>query len=259
MSQPQQITLAVPDVDAASRWLASIVGGPTGTGPVFTFDPGVEVRLTACRSARRTPPSITDLGTLHLCFRVDGINEVVDRINELPGTEALGDIIETPDGPIQGNKWIYFRSPWGILFELQEWPDPPAYTRENDARLYHEHPRQRSGALPGVRGLDHAGYSVANLDSTIANLTEKAGARYVLGTALTVDEAFTRRQFGIDVACTSTMAMVVAGGLNIELFEHGVGERGAPRGIDEVGGHSLVLSGSPWASDFADVKAMQHR
>lgn len=256
MSQPQQITLAVPDVDAASRWLASIVGGPTGAGPVFTFDPGVEVRLTTCREARRTPPSITDLGTLHLCFRVDGINEVVDRINGLPGTEALGDIIETPDGPIQGNKWIYVRSPWGSLFELQEWPDPPAYTRENNARLYHEHPRQRAGALPGIRGLDHAGYSVANLDSSIANLTEKAGAQYVLGTSLTVDEAFTHRQFGIGVACTSTMAMVVASGLNIELFEHGVGKQESPRGIDEIGGHALVLSGTPWASDIADVKAM---
>lgn len=256
MSQPQQITLAVPDVDAAARWLASIVGGPTGNDPVFALDAGVEVRLTACRAGRRAPPSITDLGTPHLCFRVDVISEVVDRVNELPETEALGDIVETPDGPIQGNKWIYFRSPWGSLFELQEWPEPPAYTRETNVRLYHEHPRQRSGALPGVRGLDHAGYSVANLDSTIVNLTEKAGAQYVLGAALTVDEVFTRRQFGINVACTSTMAMVVASGLNIELFEHGVREQESPRRIDEIGGHSLVLSGNSWAPDISDVKAM---
>lgn len=258
MTQPQQITLAVPDVETAAAWLSSIIGKPPGSDLLFTFDPGVELKLKACSPEPRKPPSITDLGTLHICFRVDGIHEVVDRINELPRTKALGDIIEIPNGPIQGNKWIYFQSPWGSLFELQEWPDPPAYTSGSNKRLYHEHPRQKPGALPGIRGLDHVGYSVADLDSTIANLTKKAGAQYVLGTELTVDEIFTRRQFGIDVACTSTMAMVVANGLNIELFKHGVFKQELPRSIDELGGHSLALSGIQWASDISDIKESHH-
>lgn len=256
MNHEQQITLAVPDVDAAVRWLASVVGEPTGSihHPVFKFDPGIEVRFTACRDPKRMPPLITDLGTLHLCFRVDRISDVVGRINELPNTESLGEIIEVPDGPIKGNKWIYFRTPWGALFELQEWPDPPAYVPSRNTRLYHDHPQQKPGAIPGVRGLDHIGYSVASLDSTVANLVDKADAQYVLGTELTVDEAFTYRQFGIKVACRSKMAMVVTKGLNIELFEHGVHNQEPPRGINEIGGHSLVLSGSLWTSDISDIK-----
>jgi len=79
-----------------------------------------------------------------------------------------------------------------------------------------------------------------------------------LGTELTVDEIFTRRQFGIDVACTSTMAMVDANGLNIELFKHGVFKQELPRSIDELGGHSLALSGIQWASDISDIKESHH-
>lgn len=48
MTQPQQITLAVPDVETAAAWLSSIIGKPTGSDLLFTFDPGVELKLKAC-------------------------------------------------------------------------------------------------------------------------------------------------------------------------------------------------------------------
>ena len=56
---------------------------------------------------------------------------------------------------------IYFKAPWGTLFELQEWPNSPAYMSNSSVRLYHEHPVQRPGVLYGIQGLDHAGYSVS--------------------------------------------------------------------------------------------------
>ena len=59
MTQPQQITLAVPDVETAAAWLSSIIGKPPGSDLLFTFDPGVELMLKACspepRNRHRSP------------------------------------------------------------------------------------------------------------------------------------------------------------------------------------------------------------
>ncbi|WP_104196407.1 hypothetical protein [Cryobacterium sp. M15] len=254
MMRNHQITLAVPNANDATRWLTRILGHAGVDSNSVLFEPGVELTLVSSASTDSAPPSIVDLGTNHLCFRVNNIERVADQIGELPHTEVLGDVIEVPEGPIQGNKWVYFRSPWGTLFELQEWPKTPQYFRETDARLFHDHPAQRPEALHGIRGLDHTGYSVDNLESAISNLTNQAGGRIVLRTEMTVDETFTRRQFGIDIRCTSKMAMIAVDGLNIELFEHRGPEQQPPRRGTEFGGHKLLLSSSlTCAPDLSSV------
>lgn len=251
MSIRNHISLSVPDVSAATKWFTQVIGPSVISEGVFSLEPNVALELIECDPSDQEPPSILDLGTLHLCFRVADITRVAERINSLPETTVLGDIALTPDGPIQGNKWVYFRSPWGTLFELQEWPDPPRYFSNTEARLYHGHPTQRPGALPGIRGLDHAGYSVANLESTITALKTFSRAAVALTTEISVDAPFTRRQFGIEVTCRSRMAMVAVSGLNIELFEHGVTDKNPPRRMTEIGGHRLVLNNVAWSPDLS--------
>ena len=123
MNIRNHISLAVPDMSAATKWFAQVIGPSIISGGMFSLEPNVVLELIECDPSDQEPPSILDLGTLHLCFRVTDIARVAERIDSLPETTVLGDIVFTPDGPIQGNKWVYFRSPWGTLFELQEWPD----------------------------------------------------------------------------------------------------------------------------------------
>ena len=37
-------------------------------------------------------------------------------------------------GPAEGNRWIYFLSPWGMQFELVSYPGGKAWDREQVAR-----------------------------------------------------------------------------------------------------------------------------
>lgn len=91
------------------------------------------------------------------------------------------------------------------------------------------------------------------------NLNDLAGGVVVLRTEISVDADFTYRQFGVDVASTSRMAMVAIDGLNLELFEHGVSDKNPPRAITELGGHELTLGESKWASDLSEGIAPKRR
>lgn len=259
MNTLNYISLAVPDIKVAADWFTQVVGPPASGKALFEFDPSVTVKLVECKSSELGLPSIFDLGTLHLCFRVRNIEKVANTLISLDDTRLMGDIVDTGEGPIEGNRWIYFKAPWGTLFELQEWPNLPAYMSNSSVRLYHEHPVQRPGALYGIQGLDHAGYSVSDLESAIMNLNDLAGGVVVLRTEISVDADFTYRQFGVDVASTSRMAMVAIDGLNLELFEHGVSDKNPPRAITELGGHELTLGESKWASDLSEGIAPKRR
>ncbi|MFE0187397.1 VOC family protein [Streptomyces sp. NPDC059008] len=243
-----RITVAVPDVAEATAFLAELAGPSTvdrdGGAGVVSFSHGIEVRLvpTAPAGTADTPPRLVDIGTNHLCLRVGDIEAAVAHLEELPGVDVLGDIVTVPEGPIRGNRWIYFRSPWGTLFELQEWPDTPGYVDTTAERLHHGQRPADDAPLPTLLGLDHTGYSVQSLDATVDHLVTHHRARVVLRTEIAVDRAFMRRQFDLDVEGTSAMAMVVVDdALNLELFEHGVPDQEPPRPLDRLGGNLLEL------------------
>ncbi|MEU6375035.1 VOC family protein [Streptomyces sp. NPDC046909] len=247
-----RITVAVPDVDVATAFLAELAGPSTvdrdGADGVVSFSPGIEVRLvpTAATATPETPPRLVDIGTNHLCLRVGDVDAAVAHLEQLPGVDVLGDIITIPEGPIRGNRWIYFRSPWGTLFELQQWPDTPGYADTTTERLHHGQRPAADAPLPTLLGLDHTGYSVHDLDATIDHLVTHHQARVVLRTEIAADRAFMQRQFGLDVEGTSAMAMVVVDdALNLELFEHGIPDRQSPRALDRLGGNLLELHATP--------------
>lgn len=247
-----RITVAVPDVAEATAFLAELAGPSAvdrdGAAGVVSFSPGIEVRLvpTTPDGTPDAPPRLVDIGTNHLCLRVGDIEAAVAHLEQLPGVDVLGDIITIPEGPIRGNRWIYFRSPWGTLFELQQWPETPGYADTTAERLHHDQRPADDAPLPSLLGLDHTGYSVQSLDATIDHLVTHHRARVVLRTEIAADRAFMRRQFDLDVEGISAMAMVVVDdALNLELFEHGVPGQEPPRSLDRLGGNLLELHAAP--------------
>jgi glyoxylase I family protein len=40
-------------------------------------------------------------------------------------------------GAAEGQHWLYFRSPWGMQFELVSYPDGKAYEKDAPVKLWH--------------------------------------------------------------------------------------------------------------------------
>ena len=76
MNTLNYISLAVPNIKVAADWFTQVVGPPASGKALFEFDPSVTVKLVECKSSELGLPSIFDLGTLHLCFRVRNIEKV---------------------------------------------------------------------------------------------------------------------------------------------------------------------------------------
>ena len=235
------IGITVPDAHQAADFFASLLGVTATDAASVPVSGSTTVEFTSSALADQSPPRIVDVGTNHLCFTVGDIDAAANYLNGREDVSLLGEVITVPEGPIAGNRWIYFRSPWGTLFELQQWPETPGYFGSTDARLHHRREDIPSALLPTCRGLDHAGYSVADLDTTVARLVASHSATEVLRTEIEADRGFMRAQFDLDVEGTSRMAMVSVGELNVELFEHNIGRKHGARPLTANGGNFLTL------------------
>lgn len=235
------IGITVPDAHEAADFVASLLGATATDGASVPVSGGTTVEFTSSANADQSPPRLVDVGTNHLCFTVGDIDAAASYLAARGDVSVLGDVITVPEGPIAGNRWIYFRSPWGTLFELQQWPETPGYFGDTDARLHHRREDIPSALLPTCRGLDHSGYSVTDLDATIARLVSSHSATEVLRTEIEANREFMLAQFDLDVAGTSRMAMVSVGELNIELFEHRIGRKHGARSLTSNGGNFLTL------------------
>lgn len=65
------------------------------------------------------PPRNSDIGGHHLAFYVDDIDLSYEYVQSIPGVEVM----EGPNGvddraPVAGQRWFYFRTPWGMQMEL---------------------------------------------------------------------------------------------------------------------------------------------
>jgi catechol 2,3-dioxygenase-like lactoylglutathione lyase family enzyme len=65
------------------------------------------------------PPRNSDIGGHHLAFYVDDIDLSYEYVKSIPGVEVM----EGPNGvderaPVAGQRWFYFRTPWGMQMEL---------------------------------------------------------------------------------------------------------------------------------------------
>lgn len=94
---------------------------------VFEYDPADD--------ARTTPPRNSDVGGHHLAIYVDDMDDAVDYLRS-EGIRVLGEPTASRNAS-EGQRWVYFLSPWGMQFELVSFPHGKAYERGLDRVLWH--------------------------------------------------------------------------------------------------------------------------
>ncbi len=80
-------------------------------------------------------PKNSDIGGHHLAFYVDDMDEALEYLRS-KNVEILGEPVASKNAS-EGQRWIYFLSPWGMQLELVSYPDGKAYEKETDRRLWH--------------------------------------------------------------------------------------------------------------------------
>lgn len=111
----------------ASAQIAMLRLGPVTNVELFQYD-----------APDQSPqaPKNSDHGGHHLAFYVEDIEAAAEYLRAQPGVTLLGDIQTIEDGPIAGDRWIYFLAPWGMQMEILNMPPGMPYERATSARRY---------------------------------------------------------------------------------------------------------------------------
>ncbi len=78
---------------------------------------------------RTGQPRNSDIGGHHVALYVDDLDRAVAYLRAR-GVTIQGDPTAS-SGPSQGQRWVYFLSPWGMQFELVSYPGGKAFDRLN--------------------------------------------------------------------------------------------------------------------------------
>ena len=76
----------------------------------------------------RTPPRNSDVGGHHIALYVTDLDAAVAHLHRL-GLTVFGDPTASK-GPSEGQRWVYFLSPWGMQFELVSYPGGKAFDKQ---------------------------------------------------------------------------------------------------------------------------------
>jgi catechol 2,3-dioxygenase-like lactoylglutathione lyase family enzyme len=132
---------SLPGKDADDGWMAEHLGvhprtaiteirfyrlANGGNLEVFTYD---------AADGQAPPPRNSDVGGHHLALYVDDIDQAVDDLRS-HGVDVMGEPVTSKDASL-GQRWVYFRAPWGMQFELVSYPSGKAYEATSDVRLWH--------------------------------------------------------------------------------------------------------------------------
>ena len=99
------------------------------------FGPNFEVFQYQSADEQLAQPKNSDIGGHHLAFYVDDFDAALNYLKS-KNIEILG-------GPTlskshsEGQKWVYFKSPWGMQFELVSFPNGKAYEAQSRIKLWH--------------------------------------------------------------------------------------------------------------------------
>jgi glyoxylase I family protein len=149
------VGFTVPDLDAAHAFLVDVLGCEYlySLGPFRADDdwmarhldvhPKAEVvenRFFRCGEQavfevfhytspdqREAIPRNSDIGGHHVALYVDDLDAAVAHLRAC-GVHVL-DGPTASKGPAEGNRWIYFKAPWGMQFELVSYPGGKAFDR----------------------------------------------------------------------------------------------------------------------------------
>ncbi|GAA0312881.1 VOC family protein [Kineococcus aurantiacus] len=105
--------------DTVMRQLHFFRCGPAAVFEVFEYD---------AADQRSDPPRNSDVGGHHVALYVEDLDAAVDYLRTQPGVTVLGEPTSSR-GPSEGQRWIYFLSPWGMQFELVSYPLGKAFDR----------------------------------------------------------------------------------------------------------------------------------
>ncbi|WP_026059633.1 VOC family protein [Microbacterium yannicii] len=157
------IGFTVPDLDAADDFFVRVLGCTRvySLGPFAHEDEWMRVHLgvhprTVMRrlhfyrcgngsnfevfeyeaaDGQAAQPVNSDIGGHHLALYVDDLDLAVKYLRS-EGIETMGEPT-TSENASRGQRWIYFRSPWGMQFELVSFPEGKAYEQDAEMLLWH--------------------------------------------------------------------------------------------------------------------------
>jgi len=152
----------VPDIDEAERFLVDVLGaipvyrlpGKRGDDDWMATYLGVhprteitdirfyrlhtgvnlEVFQYASADGQAPQPRNSDIGGHHLALYVDDM-DAAERYLREQGVEVMGAPVASANAA-EGQRWLYFRSPWGMQFELVSYPEGKAYERDAEVLLW---------------------------------------------------------------------------------------------------------------------------
>jgi catechol 2,3-dioxygenase-like lactoylglutathione lyase family enzyme len=166
----EHIGFTVPDLDEAERFFVDVIGcqlvyslGPfahqdddwmldhLGVNPRTVMrelrffrcghGPNFEVFQYDAADGAVPEPRNSDIGGHHLAFYVDDFDLALEHLRD-QGVEIMGEPTASSSWST-GQRWVYFRSPWGMQFELVSYPNGKAYERDAAVKLWHPaHPSE---------------------------------------------------------------------------------------------------------------------
>ena len=96
--------------------------------------------------------------------------------------------------------------------------------------------------LPGLRGVEHVGLTVPDLDAAERFLVDVLGARMVFDGGAIADEDTMVRVLGANPGDSARYRFFRLGhGLNLEVFEYRTEDKGRHPGNHQAGGHHIAL------------------
>ncbi len=155
--------ITVPDLDEAERFLVDVLGAQKvytlaakradddwmavqlGVHPrsvireirFYRLGNGTNLELFQYDAAdgQAPAPRNSDIGGHHLALYVDDLDIAVAHLRA-HGVEVMGEPV-TSGGASAGQRWVYFRAPWGMQFELVSFPGGKAYEKDAEVLLWH--------------------------------------------------------------------------------------------------------------------------
>ncbi|HET6300182.1 VOC family protein [Microbacterium sp.] len=86
-------------------------------------------------------PRNSDIGGHHLALYVDDMDAAIEHLRA-HDVEIMGEPVASA-GASAGQRWLYFRAPWGMQFELVSFPEGKAYEKDAGVLLWHPaHPEK---------------------------------------------------------------------------------------------------------------------
>jgi catechol 2,3-dioxygenase-like lactoylglutathione lyase family enzyme len=150
----QLVFYAGPFADPGGDWMATNLEVDRDASLKFAMirlgaDTNVELFQYEVDDQSTAPPRNCDVGGRHIAIYVDDINAAVAYLRGLDDVTVLGEpTLNLPPSPNAGSTFVYFRSPWGMYFELFSAPNGMAYESATTARLKPTPARWTNGAEP---------------------------------------------------------------------------------------------------------------